>query len=131
VDRPGLDAFLSALVVAPLRALWRKTKFHRKWSFPWGRTDNPSRHIWPETRLIERYLDLRPGMTVADIGAGAGYWTFRLANVVGDGGTVYAIDSDLDACLKILYEKRRRQAANVKVRWVGRRNPRLKRASVD
>jgi precorrin-6B methylase 2 len=129
VDR--LRAALNVLGVLPIRAFWEKTKLARKWSFPWALTENPGRHIWPETRLIERHLDVQPGMTVADIGAGAGYWTFRLADTVGAGGWVYAIDSDLDACLKLLYEKRKRQAANVKVRWVGRRNPRLGPASVD
>jgi precorrin-6B methylase 2 len=111
--------------------LWKKTRLGRKWAFPWAQTEHPDRHIWPETRLVERYLDARPGMTVADIGAGAGYWTFRLAEAVGGGGRVYAIDSDLDACLKLLYEKRKRQAANVTVRWVGKKNPRLRAASVD
>ena len=115
----------------PIRALWKKTKLAKKWSFPWTLTENPDRDIWPETRLIERYLELRPGMIVADIGAGAGYWTFRLAQAVGADGRVYAIDSDLDACLKLFYEARRRKAANVTVRWVGRRNPRLRAASVD
>jgi hypothetical protein len=33
--------------------------------------------------------------------------------------------------VKLLYEKRKRRAANVKVRWVGRRHPRLKAESVD
>jgi precorrin-6B methylase 2 len=117
--------------LAPIRALWRKSKLARKWSFPWAQTEHPDRHIWPETRLIERHLDLRPGMTIADIGAGAGYWTFRLARDVGPDGRVYAIDSDLDACLKLLYEARRRRAENVSVRWVGNRNPRLRAGSID
>jgi ubiquinone/menaquinone biosynthesis C-methylase UbiE len=126
-----LGRFRAALRVAARGGLWKRTKLSRKWSFPWARTENPDRHIWPETLLIERYLDVKPGMTIADIGAGAGYWTFRLADAVGAGGRVLALDSDLDACLKLLYEKRRRRVENVKVRWVGRRNPRLKAASVD
>lgn len=36
------------------------------------------------------FLDLRPGMRVADIGAGTGYTTFLLARAVGPGGRVYA-----------------------------------------
>ncbi len=37
-------------------------------------------------------LDLKEGDVVADVGAGMGYFTFRLAQAVGPGGTVYAID---------------------------------------
>jgi SAM-dependent methyltransferase len=124
-------AALGAVTLAPARALWKRSKLGRKWSFPWARTENTSRHVWPETLLIERYLGVEPGTAVADIGAGAGYWTFRLADTVGAGGRVYAIDSDLDACLKLLYEKRKRRLENVRVRWVGQKNPRLKRGSLD
>jgi SAM-dependent methyltransferase len=37
-------------------------------------------------------LDVRPGQTVADIGAGSGYYTLRLAEIVGARGRVYATD---------------------------------------
>ncbi|OFW43344.1 MAG: methyltransferase type 11 [Acidobacteria bacterium RIFCSPLOWO2_12_FULL_67_14b] len=37
-------------------------------------------------------LDLRPGMVVADIGAGSGYYTSRMAKAVGPTGRVYATD---------------------------------------
>ena len=37
-------------------------------------------------------LDLKPGMVVADIGAGSGYYTSRLAAKVGPSGRVYATD---------------------------------------
>jgi ubiquinone/menaquinone biosynthesis C-methylase UbiE len=37
-------------------------------------------------------LDLKPGMVVADIGAGSGYYTTRLAAQVGPSGRVYATD---------------------------------------
>ena len=36
------------------------------------------------------FLDLKPGMKVADLGAGLGYTTFLLARAVGPGGRVYA-----------------------------------------
>ena len=37
-------------------------------------------------------LDLKPGMVVADIGAGSGYYSLRLAKRVGASGRVYATD---------------------------------------
>ncbi len=51
-------------------------------------------------------LGLSPGMVVADIGAGPGYFTFRMARAVGPGGRVYALEIR-DSVLKLL---RRRSA---------------------
>jgi cyclopropane fatty-acyl-phospholipid synthase-like methyltransferase len=42
-------------------------------------------------RLVE-LLELKPGMTVADVGAGFGAWTMRLARELGPAGRVYATD---------------------------------------
>ena len=39
-----------------------------------------------------KLLNLKPGMTVADVGAGFGAWTVRLAKVVGPSGRVYSTD---------------------------------------
>jgi ubiquinone/menaquinone biosynthesis C-methylase UbiE len=44
----------------------------------------------PEVML--EALDLRPGMRVADVGAGVGFHTVRLASRVGPGGHVWATD---------------------------------------
>src|SRR5215210_1308994 len=37
-------------------------------------------------------LELKPGMVVADIGAGSGYYTARMSKRVGPAGRVYATD---------------------------------------
>ena len=42
-------------------------------------------------RVVET-LDLQPGDVVADIGAGSGYFTRRMAPLVAPGGTIYAVD---------------------------------------
>ena len=44
-------------------------------------------------RMIEA-LAIKPGDRVADLGAGGGYFTFRLAAAVGEAGQVYAVDVD-------------------------------------
>ncbi len=44
------------------------------------------------TDLAVRLLGIRKGWTVADIGAGSGYFTVRMAKAVGDKGMVYAND---------------------------------------
>lgn len=45
-----------------------------------------------EAATVMRLLGVRPGMAVADIGAGGGYYTVRVAPRVGPRGLVYAQD---------------------------------------
>jgi len=49
-------------------------------------------------------IGIRPGMTVADIGAGSGYMTMRIAPLVGPMGKVYATDIQ-PALLRLLRQK--------------------------
>ena len=42
--------------------------------------------------LLLRELALKPGMAVADVGAGTGYYARRMVPLVGSSGTVYAVD---------------------------------------
>jgi ubiquinone/menaquinone biosynthesis C-methylase UbiE len=49
-----------------------------------------------EAERVFRLLELGPGMRVADIGAGSGYYTARLAKLLGPGGVVYAEDIQED-----------------------------------
>ena len=41
---------------------------------------------------VIRALDLKPGMIIADIGAGSGYFTRRFSRAIGPTGTVIAVD---------------------------------------
>lgn len=43
---------------------------------------------------VIKALDLKPGQVVADIGAGGGYFTLRFAEIVGETGKVYAVDTN-------------------------------------
>jgi len=56
--------------------------------------DNPARVAWQKPDEVVAALRLSPGQAVADIGAGTGYFTFRLARAVGPGGKVYGVDID-------------------------------------
>lgn len=49
-------------------------------------------------------LSVRPGMRVADIGAGSGAYTVALAKKVGDSGKVYAIDLQKEMLSRIVSE---------------------------
>ena len=67
----------------------------------------------PERALA--LVGIRPGMVVADVGAGSGYMTTRIAALVGPGGKVYANDIQ-PALLRILQDKvRAAHLSNVEI----------------
>src|SRR5215472_2050542 len=54
------------------------------------RTGEEHRDSLNEAGEIARLLELKPGMTVGDIGAGAGYHTVRLSPLIGPKGSIIA-----------------------------------------
>ena len=57
-----------------------------------GWLERPEREAEEATSSAVEALGLRPGMVVADVGAGSGYYTVRMARRVGPTGRVYATD---------------------------------------
>ena len=55
---------------------------------------NPRRARWQKPAAVVRALGLRRGQVIAEIGAGPGYFTPRLARAVGTAGHVYAVDPE-------------------------------------
>jgi precorrin-6B methylase 2 len=81
--------------------------------------------------LLLRELALKPGMDVADVGAGTGYYTRRMAPLVAPGGTVYAVDVQPEM-LKMLEDGARKAGLrNVKAVRGGEANVNLAPASID
>lgn len=66
--------------------------------------EDPKRDQWQKPEEILDALKLQPGQVVADIGAGSGYFTFRMARRVGPTGRVYA--EDIQRPLVELIQKR-------------------------
>ena len=56
------------------------------------RLSDPGRDAWQLPERVIEAIELQPGQVACDIGAGPGYFTLRLAKVVGDAGRVYAVD---------------------------------------
>src|SRR4051812_1790244 len=57
-----------------------------------GWLERPEREKEEQPSKLLEALKVRPGDVVADIGAGSGYYTFRLAGLVGPKGKVLAVD---------------------------------------
>ena len=58
--------------------------------------EDPARDAYQKPDEVLEALGLRPGESIADVGSGSGYFTLRLAERVGPGGRVYAVDVDPD-----------------------------------
>lgn len=56
------------------------------------RFEKEGREVYDQRQTIIKELGIKPGMTVADIGAGTGLFTRMLAPAVGKEGKVYAVD---------------------------------------
>jgi len=80
---------------------------------------------------VMQALSLRPGERVADIGAGSGYFTLRVARAVGPSGEVLAIDINPDI-LEFL-DRRVKEAglSNVRSLRVEKDDPKLPAAGID
>jgi len=96
---------------------------------PW--LERPERMEEERTDLVLAALDLKPGVTVADIGAGSGYYSWRMAERVGPGGTVYAIDIQPEMITILEQHMLRRGAANVKALLGTTTDPRLPAGKLD
>jgi SAM-dependent methyltransferase len=57
-----------------------------------GLLEGPDRAVWQKPDQIMDALGIADGSKVADIGAGAGWFTMRLARRVGPNGLVYSTD---------------------------------------
>lgn len=53
---------------------------------------NPKRPEWEHTDKIISNLNLEKGMTIADIGCGSGFFSYRFSRLTGDEGKVYALE---------------------------------------
>jgi arsenite methyltransferase len=67
---------------------------HRHERFPPETYEREGRDEWQKPAEVVDALKLKPGDVVADIGAGSGYFTRRLASKVLPSGLVYAVDID-------------------------------------
>lgn len=82
------------------------------------------------TRAIQ-LMDLDKGMVVADIGAGVGYYAFRIAELVGPTGKVYANEIQPEMLALLKKRQRKNKINNVEPLLGTERDPKLPDASCD
>lgn len=84
-----------------------------------------------EAQVVMDLADIDEGMSVADIGAGEGYYTVRLAARVGPKGRVLAQDIDQDALNRLGLRVERERFDNVSITLGSADDPELPPASFD
>jgi ubiquinone/menaquinone biosynthesis C-methylase UbiE len=84
-----------------------------------------------EAQVVMDLAQMRPGMTVADIGAGEGYYTVRLAERVGAEGRVLAQDISREALDRLGRRVERERLENISIKFGEADNPQLPADSFD
>ena len=127
-------ALAAALLLAGLPAADAQTRpRHGKLFTPLdlGLLEGPDRDLWQMPDQIMDALGIAEGSVVADIGAGGGWFTIRLARRVGAGGTVYAEDIQRQMLEATTRRAAREGLANVRAVLGTAKDPRLPRGALD
>jgi len=93
--------------------------------------ERPEREEEERLSLLVRSLKLRPGMTVADIGAGSGVISVLMARDIGDNGRVMAVDVQQEMLDRLKANCERLGIKNIEPVKGTQKSPNLKPASVD
>jgi predicted methyltransferase len=100
----------------------------RKWKARFERED---REVAEHRDEIVAQIGLKPGMAVADIGAGTGLFTFALAEAVGRTGTVIAVDVQDYFLEHVRATAARKKLPQVQTVAATQRSPNLPAGSID
>ena len=126
-----VGVLLSSLVAAPGA---QQQGAHTGRLFPpsdLGLLDAPDRDLWQRPDLIMDAMGIAEGAVVADIGAGSGWFTIRLARRVGPQGIVFAEDVQQEMIIAISRRVSREGFNNVKPVLGTFNDPKLRAQSLD
>lgn len=93
--------------------------------------EDPKRDEYQKPQEVVAALQIKPGETVADIGAGSGYFALRFAAAVGDAGRVFAVDVDPEMIRYLNRRVRDAGVGNVQTVLSEPDDPLLRDGSVD
>jgi precorrin-6B methylase 2 len=119
-DRDGIGKFYMgreiAHVMGHLAATW---------------LERPEREEEENPKKLIELLKFKEGEVVADIGAGSGYYTFRISKLVGDKGKILAVDIQKEMLDIIRDRMKKEKITNVEPVMGAEADPKLKDESVD
>jgi predicted methyltransferase len=108
--------FLFILVLAATPAFGQTPHTHQhqfkdaeKWAHVF---DDPKRDEWQKPHQVIQTLELAPDAVVADVGAGTGYFSVRLATMLPK-GMVYAVDVEPDMVEHLAERAKREERKNM------------------
>jgi ubiquinone/menaquinone biosynthesis C-methylase UbiE len=93
--------------------------------------ERPTRLAEERTDKLIKALNLKPGLVVADIGAGSGYFTFPIAKKIGPKGKIYAVDIQKEMLAIIRKRMARGKVTNIEPVLGTEADPKLPANSID
>lgn len=93
--------------------------------------DRPEREAEEHPEQALDALKLKRGMTVADVGAGTGYMTLRMARRVGAAGKVYAVDIQPEMLRRLRQNAANAKLTNIETVLGGETDPKLPAGQLD
>lgn len=84
-----------------------------------------------DSQKVFNNLDIHVGDSIADIGSGGGFFTFKLAKLTGASGMVFAVDTNKKLLARIENISRKKQLSNIKTVLSGEGGCPLPKKSCD
>jgi ubiquinone/menaquinone biosynthesis C-methylase UbiE len=119
-DRDGINKFYMGRQIAHVMGFQAS-----------GWLERPERVKEEEPEKLIKALDLKPGMVVADVGAGSGYHCFLMSPVVGEKGKVIASDIQQQMLDLVAAKAKKLAVANIETVKGTTADPKLPEGGVD
>ena len=95
------------------------------------RFDDPARDAWQKPTEVVGLMGLEPGMTVADLGAGTGYFVGHLSAAVGAEGKVLALEPEANMVHFIAQRAKEEGWSNVESHKIPYDSPGVPKGALD
>jgi SAM-dependent methyltransferase len=96
-----------------------------------GWLERPERTTEERPDLLIESFNAQPGQVIADIGAGTGYFSLPLAELVGPAGKILAVDIQQPMLDKLKFRMKKRNATNIELILGKEDDPNLPGCAVD
>ena len=93
--------------------------------------EGSGREVYDRRQDVLKVLDLKPGLDIADIGAGTGFYSLLFAQQVGKSGNVFAVDVTEDFVSNIKRRAAENNLHNIQTILSEQKDTRLEPASID